>query len=369
MTLDAFDLALAKVYTSDTFGDPADGVIVPGSDVVYTITVTNQGTVDATNVEVTDFLPAGFVLNDAAWTDNGDGTATSVIPAIASGASADVTITLTAVAPALGDNINVAEISGAVGGNDIDSTPDATDGNDGPVTDDEINNGNDDEDDSDPAPVTVEEPVFDLALRKTLLDGSNSATVAVGDAVTWTITVFNQGEVDASDIDVIDYIPTGLELADADWVEDADGNATINIAGPLAPGDEASVDVTTIVVDGSDLENVAEIASALATGVNGAALLLPNGDPVPDVDSIADTSNADSIVDDEINNVAGDEDDHDGAILILAAAETPTSTPTPAPLAVTGRESWTLALYALVLLTAGLSLTLIGRRRQEEETA
>ena len=121
------------------------------------------------------------------------------------------------------------------------------------------------------------------------------------------------------------------------------------------------------MVDGSDLENVAEIASALATGVNGAALLLPNGDPVPDVDSIADTSNADSVVDDEINNVASDEDDHDGAVLVLAAAETPTSTPTP--LAVTGRESWTLALYALVLLTAGLSLTLIGRRRQEEETA
>lgn len=67
-------------------------MINAGADVTYTITVFNQGTVDATNVEVTDFIPAGFVLDDAAWVDNGDDTATVVIPAIASGASADVTI-------------------------------------------------------------------------------------------------------------------------------------------------------------------------------------------------------------------------------------------------------------------------------------
>ena len=76
LTVVEYDLALQKVYTSDTFAAPADGIIEAGADVTFTITVTNQGTVDAGTFDVTDFLPAGFVLNDAAWTDNGDDTAT-----------------------------------------------------------------------------------------------------------------------------------------------------------------------------------------------------------------------------------------------------------------------------------------------------
>ena len=375
LTVDAFDLALAKVYTSDTFGDPADGVIIPGSDVVYTITVTNQGTVDATAVEVTDFLPAGFVLNDAAWIDNGDGTATTVIPAIASGASADVTITLTAVDPALGDNINVAEISGAVGGNDIDSTPDTTADNDGPVTDDEINNGSGDEDDNDPAPVTVEAGVFDLALRKTLADGTNSGTASVGDNVTWAITVFNQGTLAAADVNVIDFLPSGLEVADPNWTETADGDAVINIAGPIPPGGQALLMITTRVVDGTDLDNVAEISGALAVDADGDPLTNADGSPILDIDSVPDAINDDVQVDDVIDNLDGDEDDNDGASLILASAETPpaittTTTPPPSgPLAVTGVESWQLALLSLTFLAGGLLLLAVSRRREEEQTA
>ena len=71
ITVEFFDLALTKVYTSDTLGDTGDGIIAQGSDVTFTITVTNQGDIDASSFEVTDYLPAGFSLNDAAWTDNG----------------------------------------------------------------------------------------------------------------------------------------------------------------------------------------------------------------------------------------------------------------------------------------------------------
>ena len=147
------------------------------------------------------------------------GTAIIVIPAIAAGDSADVTITLTAVDPTIGTNVNVAEISSAVGGIDLDSTPDGTADNDGPVTDDEVNNGAGDEDDNDPAPVTVEPGIFDLALRKTLADGTNSGTASVGDTVTWAITVFNQGTIAAADVNVIDFLPSGLEVADPNWTE------------------------------------------------------------------------------------------------------------------------------------------------------
>ena len=47
VTSGAFDLALIKEYTSDTSGDTGDGVIAPGADVTFTITVENQGTTDA----------------------------------------------------------------------------------------------------------------------------------------------------------------------------------------------------------------------------------------------------------------------------------------------------------------------------------
>jgi len=34
----------------------------------------------ASDVEVTDYLPAEFTLVDSSWTDNGDGTVTQAIP-------------------------------------------------------------------------------------------------------------------------------------------------------------------------------------------------------------------------------------------------------------------------------------------------
>ncbi len=370
VTVDAYDLALQKVYTSDTSadGNATDGVIAAGDDITFTITVFNQGTVDAADVDVTDFIPAGFVLSatspdSAAWTDNGDGTAVTTVGAIAAGESIAVTITLTAVDPTLGDNLNAAEIS-AADGNDIDSTPNADVNDDGPITDDEINNAAGDEDDHDPAPFTVVEPVvpvFDLALRKTLADGSNTATVSVGETVTWTITVFNQGETYASNIDVIDYIPSGLALADSDWTETAAGDASITIAGPIPPGASSSVDITTTVVNGSDLENLAEIAAADAVDENG-SLVLSDGIALVDIDSVADSNNSEVPVDDEVNNIGGDEDDHDGAVLTLAQTITPTSP----PLAVTG-SNWTIALFswALGLFFLGAALVLFGRREDD----
>ena len=369
LTVDAYDLALTKVYTSDTSldGNATDGVIAAGDDITFTITVINQGTVDAANIEVTDFLPAGLVLNDPAWTDNGDGTATTTIAAIAAGTSADVTITLNAVNPAIGDQINTAEISND-DGLDIDSTPNADVSDDGPITDNEIDNANGDEDDHDPAPFTVEEiiPVFDLALRKTLQDGSNSGTVGLGDTVTWTVTVINQGEVNAANIDVIDYIPSGLALADSDWTLDAAGNATINIAGPIAPGASAFVDITTTVVDGSDLTNLAEIESADAVDANGVLFVLANGLTLQDIDSIPDGSNSETAVDDVVDNASGDEDDHDLASVTLAVTET-APTPPVVPLAVTGPGwTWVLTYWALGLAFLGAALVLFARKPDEE---
>jgi uncharacterized repeat protein (TIGR01451 family) len=97
-----------------------------------------------------------------------------------------------------------------------------------------------DEDDHDPEFI----PVFDLALRKTLV---TTAPYTYGQQHVYNIEVFNQGNVDAYDIVVNDYIPAGYTFngaLNAGWTL-AGSTATRTIAGPLAPG--ASTTGTDIV--------------------------------------------------------------------------------------------------------------------------
>ena len=159
--------------------------------------------------------------------------------------------------------------------------------------------------------VTVEDCTFDLALNKVL--GAGQAEVLnPGEQVTFTINVFNQGEVPATNIQLVDYIPTGLTLADTDWTMSG-GNAIITLPGTLAAGDNTSVDITFDIANtaSGQLINYAEIASA--TNAN-------TGEEGDDIDSQADALEAndnggtvnqagedDNVSDDGTT----DEDDHD----------------------------------------------------------
>ena len=166
-------------------------------------------------------------------------------------------------------------------------------------------------------------------------------------------------------IEVIDYIPSGLSLDDADWTVGADGNPTILVPGPVAPGASTSVDITTTVVDGSDLTNLAEIAAADPVEADGVTLVLANGAVLTDIDSVPDATNTENPVDDEIAGAGGDEDDHDLAAVTLAFTETPVTPATP-PLAVTG-TTWTMIFFswAFGLLFLGAALMLFARKPEE----
>ena len=59
--------------------------------------------------------------------------------------------------------------------------------------------------------ITDQNCKYDLALTKKLADGQLSG-VKVGDTIQYTITVFNQGNYDAYEIGVIDYLPAGLDF-------------------------------------------------------------------------------------------------------------------------------------------------------------
>jgi hypothetical protein len=100
---------------------------------VYSITIINQGTLDAHNVQLNDYIPAGLTLNDADWTSRG-GVATlkKSISNIAAGKSLSVNITFRINANLHSTNIvNNAEIKSAsniLGIPDIDSIPGSENG-------------------------------------------------------------------------------------------------------------------------------------------------------------------------------------------------------------------------------------------------
>ena len=250
-----YDLALVKVLDSETTPEP----YIPGADVAFIITVTNQGTLDAADIEITDYLPAGLTLTDSNWTDNGNGTATYThSPVLQPGESVDISINFTVAGTVFTTITNRAEISDddaqeTYGMDDIDSTPDADTTNDNQPTtpyndpsDDETRedgkNGGD-EDDHDLA--SLEPSAFDLALTKVLKDPS--IVYMQGDDVTFTITVDNQGYLDGENIEITDYIPADLTLNDTDWTDNGDGTASTTIATvPL----QSSVDVDiTFTID------------------------------------------------------------------------------------------------------------------------
>ncbi len=334
--IDIFDLALRK-----TINTVAPTPIVIGSLVTFDIEVFNQGSIDATDIVVTDYVKPGFVFNaadnTAAATGNAadwDGTdplnPTLAVGNVAAGTSETATIVLEFTGtPPGGVLVNNAEISSAdddgdpltTAPTDFDSTPDGTD-SETPV-DDEIDNTGGDEDDHDTALIDT----FDLALRKTVLEAIPSPPV-IGTAVTFQIEVFNQGSIDATDIVITDYVQNGFTFEPADNTaaatgnaEDWDGTDPLNptlLVGAIPAGGSATVTIVLDVADASVfLTNVAEISSAD-----------DDGDPLTtaptDVDSVPDAVNDDEVEDDEIGengqddttgDGVADQDDHDIAVL------------------------------------------------------
>jgi uncharacterized repeat protein (TIGR01451 family) len=311
---DDFDLALSKnVATAGPFA--------PGTPVSFQITVTNQGSIEAQQVQVQDFIPNGLVLNDDNWTQNGNiATLDNPIASIAPGQTQSVTIDFV-VDPMFQSTaiVNFAEIQSAIntqGLADSDSTP----GNGS-------NGGNEDDYDEAVLSVTQEStPGFDLALTKVV---STPAPYTAGDIVTYTITVINQGDFDAYNVDVTDYIPTGLNLQDGAWTMTG-GNARRTIPGPITAGSSETLTITFEIdpaYAGSAITNFAEISFADDDQIVG-------NTPPTDIDSQYDaisTNDAGGAPDSPSDNATmgnglgapgstmavTDEDDHDPARILL----------------------------------------------------
>jgi len=136
---------------------------------------------------------------------------------------------------------------------------------------------------------------FDLALAKILSPGQ-SMSVAPGDDVSFDVTVYNQGDFDAYNTIINDYVPNGYTFDPAlntDFGPDSDGDPAgspdSTIPGPLVPGDSVVLTIVLTVNDPfdaatMDLVNYAEISYTEDEDGNN------TGDgSLTDVDSTPDT--------------------------------------------------------------------------------
>ncbi|MGW1278257.1 beta strand repeat-containing protein [Streptomyces tsukubensis] len=245
------DLALTKT-------GPAS--VTAGGQVSYTITVTNNGPNASTGWTVSDPIPAG--LTNAATTTAGcsisAGTLTCTGGALAVGGSTTIALTGTA-------DVNTTSIvnTATVDGDDPDPNP----GNNTDTTNTTVN-------------LSV-----DLALNKT-----GPASVTAGGAVTYTITVTNNGPSDSTGWTVVDAIPAGLTNAATTTAGCSISAGTLTCTGGgLAVGDSRTITFTgtaspnatrilnTATVDGDDPDpNPGNNTDTTNTRVNPSADLALN---------------------------------------------------------------------------------------------
>jgi len=182
------DLSLTK--------DMSPTTAIVGDAITFTVTVTNDGPDDATGVEVTDQLPTSYtyVSDDSGGTYDA-ATGLWTIGNIAAGASVVLTIETT-----LNDfdNANVAEITAS-----DQPDPDSTPGNDDPTEDDQDSAG---------PPTGIDPLVSDLSLTKDMAP----AIAEIGDAITFTVTVTNDGPDDATGVEVTDQLPASYAYVSDD---------------------------------------------------------------------------------------------------------------------------------------------------------
>jgi LPXTG-site transpeptidase (sortase) family protein len=215
-------MCIADLQLSKSVDDPAPNI---GDNVTFTIVLDNNGPDPATNVEVTDTLPAGVTYLSSSPSQGTFSSATGVwdVGSLVSGASASLDIT--ASVDATGLLTNAAEVT-AADQYDPDSTP-----------------GDGAGDDYDTADLQAQEA--DLDLQK-MVDDSNPT---LGDTINYTVIVVNFGPDDATNVIFTDTLPAGQSLVVATASQGTCTGTTTIICdlGGLANGASANVVISVTV--------------------------------------------------------------------------------------------------------------------------
>ncbi len=226
------DLALAK-----SIDDPVPNV---GDTVEYTLTLSNAGPSTATGVIVTDQLSSGttFVSSTPSQGTYNATTGVWTVGTVPPGATP--TLLIRAIVLNVRRGTNTAEIS-AADQTDIDSIP----GN-ASVTEDDY------------AEVEFVTQTADLSLTKSVDNSSPDR----GENVTFTINLTNSGPNAATNVDVRDRLPAGLQFVSASpSVGTYDSTSGLWTIASINNGDQATLVIVALVTSGAAATNRAEVVA------------------------------------------------------------------------------------------------------------
>lgn len=202
-----------------------------GSNVVFTLTVTNNGPSNSTGVNLTDLLPSGFTYISSATNTGSYDSVTGIwtIGSLASGSS--ITLTITASIDLLGDYTNTATVSS--------------------TTNDPVSNNNE------ASQTVVPGAISNLSLTKTM----NIANPYVGSVVEFTLTATNHGPSEATHVSVTDLLPSGYTYSYDNVTGNYNAVSGVWNVGTLANNASATLIIGAIVNTSGNYTNSATIAS------------------------------------------------------------------------------------------------------------
>jgi uncharacterized repeat protein (TIGR01451 family) len=266
------DLSIVKTASS--------AKVIPGSNITYTITVSNAGPSTATAAKITDNVPAP--LTGVSWTcvavagsscsaANGSAPTNAIDLPITVAPGGSVTLTIVATVPSttpasiVTNNVTVTPANG---------TTDTAGGNNNATVDTQIQSS------------------ADLRITKT----NNVSSVTAGSATTYQIVVTNLGPSTVNGASIIDSLPSAL--TNANWTCVAAGTA----AACGAPSGNGSISTTAnLGLNATATFTIAATVNTTATGTlsNTAIVNSPAATPDPatgnnsatDADPIALTGN------------------------------------------------------------------------------
>ncbi|MCL2115649.1 MAG: DUF11 domain-containing protein, partial [Methanobrevibacter sp.] len=204
------------------------GNVTVGTSVLYTIRVTNNGPDNATDVNVTDVLDSRLTFVSASSPSYNPVTGIWSIGTLNVGVTLELNITV--IVSGTGQIVNVANVSI----NEVNIGNNSTDGNNSTV--------------NVPASVNI-----------TITKNSNvTSNVIVGDLVSYTITVVNNGPDNATGLVVIDLLDSRLVFVSASLANynPANGHWTI---GNLAVNQSLTLTINVRVNGTGNIPNIANV--------------------------------------------------------------------------------------------------------------